>query len=111
MRDISGVRRTSERTGAFMKITSPVYQDNPIGVVVSGERLWPPFMRRNEASAYLREVWGLVRAPATLARLACVGGGPAFRRFGRWPVYTPTDLDVWVEGRMSERKASTSAAA
>jgi hypothetical protein len=42
----------------------------------------PPLLARNEAAAYLKSL-GLDVAPRTLAKLACVGGGPAFRHFGR----------------------------
>ena len=54
------------------------------------------FLRRDEASEYLQNTWGIERAPATLAKLACVGGGPRFRKAGRWPIYAPHDLDAWV---------------
>ena len=48
-----------------------------------------PLLRRNEASEYLRSRWGLNRATATLAKLACVGGGPCrFEKAGRWPLYS-----------------------
>jgi hypothetical protein len=69
------------------------------------------FLRRVEASVYLLEKWGLPCAPATLARLASVGGGPEFHHFGRWPVYTPPKLDVWAEAKLSQPKRSTSEAA
>lgn len=68
------------------------------------------YLRRNEAAAYLRQRYGS-GTPATLAKLACVGGGPVFRKLGRYPVYTIEDLDSWAQSRMSEPVASTSALA
>lgn len=64
--------------------------------------------RRAAASEYILENWGLRYAPTTLAKLACVGGGPVFEHFGRWPVYRQEDLDSWVTSRLSGRKCSTS---
>ena len=68
--------------------------------VGSGPPLEPPsptrFLRRGEASDYLCNKWGIKRAPATLAKLACVGGGPRFRKAGRWPLYNAPWLDEWV---------------
>jgi hypothetical protein len=64
--------------------------------------------RRSEASEYLNQVWGLRYKPSTLAKLACLGGGPAFESFGRWPLYTQAELDLWVEGRLSGKRTSTS---
>jgi hypothetical protein len=67
-----------------------------------------PLLRRTGASAYLREIWGLERAPATLAKLACSGGGPKFHRAGRWPLYDPADLDDWAKGVVGRARTSTS---
>lgn len=57
-----------------------------------------PLLRREGASRYLSDTWGIRRAPATLAKLAVVGGGPAFYKAGRWPMYDPADLDAWARG-------------
>jgi hypothetical protein len=65
-------------------------------------------LRRTAASEYILEKWGLSYKPTTLAKLATLGGGPRFAHIGRWPVYTLTDLDDWVEARRSPLKASTS---
>ena len=64
--------------------------------------------RRAAASEYILTKWGLNYAASTLAKLACVGGGPVFEHFGRWPVYRQQDLDSWVTSRLSGRKSSTS---
>ncbi|MEQ8446931.1 MAG: hypothetical protein RIB57_13685 [Pelagibacterium sp.] len=67
-----------------------------------------PRLRRNEAAAYLDAKHGLRVAPKTLARYASEGGGPKFQRFGHIPYYTPSALDLWVEGKLSPEVASTS---
>jgi len=44
-------------------------------------------LRRTEASEYLENAHGVRCAPSTLAKMACHGGGPTFRRIGPYPVY------------------------
>jgi hypothetical protein len=66
------------------------------------------FLRRNAASQYLEETWGMNRAPGTLAKYAVIGGGPTFRRAGRVPLYATNDLDKWVASKLSEPMRSTS---
>ena len=41
-----------------------------------------PLLRRSEAAAYVKAVWGFPCATRTLAKLAVIGGGPTFRRDG-----------------------------
>lgn len=65
-------------------------------------------LRRADASDYLKRVWGVSCKPATLNKLACIGGGPAFEHFGRWPLYREDELDSWVRGKLSHLKRSTS---
>ena len=65
-------------------------------------------LRRNEASNYLFDCWGISRKPATLAKLACVGGGPRFMRAKRAVLYAPADLDAWAESILSPPVNSTS---
>jgi hypothetical protein len=48
------------------------------------------------------------RAPATLAKKAVVGGGPAYKLAGKFPIYAQDDLDAWAKSRLSERVSSTS---
>jgi hypothetical protein len=43
-----------------------------------------------------------------LAKLATIGGGPIYRKFGRIVVYTTDDLDAWALSRLSRPMASTS---
>ena len=65
-------------------------------------------MRRAEAARYLRETHGIPCAPATLAKHACIGDGPVFRKAGKFPIYAREDLDAWAESRLSKRISSTS---
>lgn len=69
---------------------------------------WPPRLRRREASAYLAEVHGFQEAPTTLAKRACLGGGPVFELFGRTPYYRTESLDLWAAERLSRPRRSTS---
>jgi hypothetical protein len=69
---------------------------------------WPLRVRRREASAYLAEVHGLQEAPTTLAKRACLGGGPPFELFGRTPYYRTESLDLWAAERLSGPRRSTS---
>lgn len=64
------------------------------------------YLRRKEAAAYLQERYGAY-TKETLAKLACVGGGPNFRKLGPYPVYTPEDLDAWIMSRMSRSVRNT----
>ena len=65
------------------------------------------YLTRGQASEYcLRK--GLPVSPKTLAKYACVGGGPKFRKFGKMRVvYKITDLDEWIEQRLSDTFAAT----
>jgi hypothetical protein len=69
---------------------------------------WGPRLRRREASVYLEEVHGLQEAPSTLAKKACLGGGPIFESFGRVPYYRTEMLDSYAEARLSGPRRSTS---
>ncbi|MBS6474328.1 MAG: hypothetical protein KH347_08815 [Acetobacter sp.] len=43
-----------------------------------------------------------------MAKYACVGGGPKFHKFGKMRVvYKITDLDEWIEQRLSDTFAAT----
>ncbi|HYH20116.1 MAG TPA: DNA-binding protein [Azospirillum sp.] len=68
----------------------------------------PPRLRRAEASAYLKNVHGIVRSPATLAKYATMGGGPIFEKAGRTPLYKPEYLDAWARSLLSTPVGSTS---
>jgi hypothetical protein len=66
------------------------------------------FLRRTEAAKHIREKWGYPCSPRTLAKYAVVGGGPPFRKAGRYPLYHPDDLDRWVSDKLSDPVTSTS---
>lgn len=68
------------------------------------------YLTRREASAYLSGR-GLPTSHTTLAKLATVGGGPEYQRFGRRAVYVAEALDAWAAGRLSKPMRSTSEAA
>src|SRR6266576_2802580 len=68
----------------------------------------PKYRNRGQASRYLEDEWGLKRSPNYLAKLAVVGGGPAFRKANRIPLYTDEDLDAYAEGVIGPRVHSTS---
>lgn len=67
-----------------------------------------PRLRRADASAYLLEQHGVTLSPSTLAKLAVLGGGPAFRKDGRYPLYDVTELDRFAAARLGEPMSSTS---
>ena len=54
------------------------------------------YLSRKEAAAYLN----VVKA-ATLAKLATIGGGPRFFKFGHRVGYRIEDLDSWAKARTS----------
>ena len=62
---------------------------------------------RKEAAQFLT-AQGYKTAPATLAKLACLGGGPTFESFGRRPLYREADLLAWAEARTTGPRRSTS---
>jgi hypothetical protein len=64
--------------------------------------------RRSEASQYLKEKWNIDRAPSTLAKYACVGGGPKFQHAARLPLYPEEELDAYAQSILSPLKSSTS---
>jgi hypothetical protein len=68
---------------------------------------WPPRLRRAEASHYLNDVHGVTTAAATLAKLAVVGGGPAYELWGRVPYYPTESLDGWAKARLSPRRSTS----
>lgn len=64
--------------------------------------------RRVAASEYLKEVWNLDYAPRTLAKLACIGGGPEMEYGGRFPFYSEAALDAFARSKLSPPVRSTS---
>jgi|GEM_PF-1773472 len=64
-------------------------------------------LRRDRASSYLDEEWGISRTPKTLAKEAVTGGGPAMEYDGRIPLYTLANLDEYASRVLSEPVKST----
>lgn len=65
------------------------------------------YLTRGQAAEYCIKQ-GLPVSPKTLAKYACVGGGPKFRKFGIMRViYKIEDLDEWIERRLSKTFLST----
>jgi len=67
-------------------------------------------LRRTQAAEYIVANFGFPLSPKTLAKLAVVGGGPPFKRAGRFPLYDADHLDAWAEGKIGPLQTSTSAA-
>lgn len=67
------------------------------------------FLRRDAAAAYVVETWGIPCSPRWLAKLVVVGGGPVYRKAGRFPIYSLADLDEWAQSRIGEPRRSSSA--
>jgi len=65
-------------------------------------------MRRADAARYIRENYGIPCATSTLAKHACTGDGPAFRKAGKFPIYSRDDLDAWAKQRLGKLVNSTS---
>lgn len=67
------------------------------------------YLDRREAAEYLT-ARGLRVARNTLQKLATIGGGPAYRRFGGRVVYMSTDLDAWITTKLTPPRFSSSEA-
>jgi hypothetical protein len=57
------------------------------------------WLNRAEAAGYVT-ARGAPVTKAQLAKLACLGGGPPYRRWGNRTLYTAEELDAWLESRM-----------
>jgi hypothetical protein len=66
------------------------------------------FLRRADAASYVNKTYGFPCSRQWLAKLAMIGGGPVFRKAGRFPLYKPSDLDAWAHSRIGPAQASTS---
>lgn len=69
---------------------------------------WPQRMRRKMASEYLLDEHGVSLSPATLAKLASVGGSPPFYKDGPFPKYDRDGLDAFAVARLGRLRTSTS---
>lgn len=70
----------------------------------------PKFLKRRDAAQYLTEERRLPTSWRTLQKLASVGGGPLYQRYGIHSLYTPPNLDSWAEAKLSVPRRSTSEA-
>jgi hypothetical protein len=77
---------------------------NTDAAAARGER----YLRRADAAAYVSGRFGFPCSRQWLAKLAVVGGGPVFRKAGRYPIYQPADLDRWAQARIGPAQRSTS---
>ena len=68
------------------------------------------FLNRREAADYLT-ARGFKTSWRTLQKLACVGGGPAYHRFGNLALDTGESLDAYAADKLSAPRYSTSEAA
>lgn len=65
------------------------------------------FLGRRDSSDFLKQR-GFVVSSRTLEKLACHGGGPIYRTFGRRAIYKPADLIKWAQARVSQPRTNTS---
>jgi hypothetical protein len=68
-------------------------------------------LRTDEAAFYLTHGRGDPISKGELANRRVNGGGPAFHRAGRWPVYTIAALDKYAERRLGPELKTTSSRA
>lgn len=64
-------------------------------------------MRRGQLPGYIKAKYGLDVSTQRFDKLACSGGGPKFRLWGRFPYYAAADVDLWVEATLSPPITST----
>jgi hypothetical protein len=65
------------------------------------------FLRRKSAGGYLKNKFGF-GSERSLAKLACLGGGPEFRKAGPIVLYEPAKLDEWALRQIGKPQRSTS---
>lgn len=75
---------------------------------VAREATRKQILRRDEASDYLLNVYGIQRAPATLAKLVTTGGGPRYYKVNRSPLYPVAELDAWARKQLGPLHSSSS---
>lgn len=64
------------------------------------------FLSRAESAEYLVDL-GFPTTKRTMDKLACLGGGPKFYKFGSRVLYRPSDLTDWAQAKLSSPMAST----
>ena len=88
-----------------------IEQNNPLAgteALTLPPALSKPRLRRSEASQYLEVIHGITLAPSTLATMATRGGGPAFHKVNRTPLYPRPSLDEWAAEKLGILRTSTS---
>ncbi|ATQ67350.1 MULTISPECIES: hypothetical protein [Methylosinus] len=65
------------------------------------------YLRRKQAGEYLKTRYGF-GSEKSLAKLATVGGGPAFHKAGVACLYEPAALDDWARSKIGPAHRSTS---
>lgn len=65
-------------------------------------------LRRKEAAEYIQNKYNIPCKASTLGKYASVGGGPKFLKAGKFPLYPPSQLDIWAISKFSPLKSSTS---
>jgi hypothetical protein len=65
------------------------------------------YLRRKQAGEYLKAKYGF-GSEKTLAKLACLGGGPEFRKAANAAIYEPAKLDEWALAKIGPSQRSTS---
>jgi hypothetical protein len=82
-----------------------------IAAVITAMRQLDRPLRTDEAAFYLTHGCGDPISAGELANRRVNGGGPAFHRAGRWPVYTIAALDKYAERRLGPELKTTSSRA
>lgn len=86
-------------------MTEPIQTPAIHGSPVIGEA----YLSRTELSEYLAQ-HGFKVSAKTLAKMATLGGGPEYQRFGNRALYLPSVGIKWAMARLSQPRASTSEA-
>jgi hypothetical protein len=63
-------------------------------------------LERRDAAKFLTE-HGFRVAAATLAKLAVLGGGPPYEKFGRRPLYRANQLLAWAHSRTTRLRSTS----
>jgi hypothetical protein len=79
----------------------------PMNVISPQSLAFPSYLRRVDAARYIQDTYGIPCQAPTLAKYACLGGGPAFRKAGKFPIYSRDELDAWAKCRLSKLVHST----
>ena len=99
---LAPARRAAYRTHHFQRTRLLVDTDQQ--ATAKPERL----LCRSKAAHYITDTYGIPCSPKTLAKYACIGGGPPFRLAGRFPLYPTSGLDSWAQGKIGPLVRSTS---